>query len=64
MDLINSYSNEGDTVLDIFSGSGTTAKVCMLNKRDFIACELSEEYYKLSLSRLDKYRGVEDVQTL
>lgn len=64
LDLINSYSNEGDTVLDIFSGSGTTAKVCMLNRRDFIACELSEEYYKLSLSRLDKYRGVEDEQTI
>lgn len=43
-DHILSWSNEGDVVLDPFMGSGTTAKMCILNKRNFIGFELSREY--------------------
>ncbi len=46
-------TNEGDTVLDPFSGSGTTAVACKKLKRSFIGCEISEEYFKLSLKRIE-----------
>lgn len=62
-DLIKSYSNEEDIVLDIFSGSGTTAKMSLLNNRQYIACELSKEYYELSLNRLNKYLTKEGEET-
>lgn len=45
-------TNEGDTVLDPFSGSGTTAVACCKLKRRFMGCEASREYFDLSLKRL------------
>ena len=56
-DHILSWSNEGDVVLDPFMGSGTTAKMAMLNKRNYIGFEKSEDYYKKSLERVGKYEG-------
>ena len=52
-DHIISWSNPNDTVFDPFMGSGTTAKMAMLNNRKFIGCELSEEYCKIIKERLD-----------
>lgn len=43
-DHIISWSNEGDIVFDPFTGSGTTAKMALLNNRKFIGCEIAEEY--------------------
>jgi site-specific DNA-methyltransferase (adenine-specific) len=37
-------TNEGDTILDIFSGIGTTSKVCKKLNRNFIGFEISNEY--------------------
>lgn len=54
-DHILSWSNEGDVVLDIFSGSGTTAKMAMKNNRSYIGIEISEEYCALSRRIIDKY---------
>ena len=51
-DLIIKHSNEGDTVLDCFSGSGTTALAAYNKNRNFIGCELSKEYYEKSIERL------------
>jgi site-specific DNA-methyltransferase (adenine-specific) len=44
-DLIKKHSNEGDTVLDTFLGSGTTAIASKNTRRNFKGCELSKEYY-------------------
>lgn len=43
-DLILSWSNPGDLVLDPFAGSGTTLKMAKLTKRDSIGIEISQEY--------------------
>ena len=43
--LINKHSNENDTVLDTFLGSGTTAIACKNTKRKFKGCEISKEYF-------------------
>jgi site-specific DNA-methyltransferase (adenine-specific) len=44
--LIKKHSNENDTVLDTFLGSGTTAIACKNTKRNFKGCEISQEYYE------------------
>ena len=53
-DHILSWSNEGDVVLDPFMGSGTTGRMALLNNRNFIGIELSEEYMKLAEERISK----------
>ena len=52
-DLILKHSNEGDLVLDTFSGSGTTAIASKLTKRKFIGCELNKEYFSKSIEILN-----------
>lgn len=54
-DHILSWTLEGDTVLDPFSGSGTTSKMSLLNNRNYIGFEINEEYYINSLKRINKY---------
>lgn len=43
-DHIISWSNEGDLVYDPFCGSGTTPKMAIMNKRNYICSEISEKY--------------------
>ena len=50
--LILSYTNEGETVFDGYSGSGTTAMACIEEKRNFIGTELNAEYFELSMDRI------------
>lgn len=52
-DHIVSWSNEGDLVYDPFSGSGTTAKMSILNKRRWIVSEISSEYCDIINKRLE-----------
>ena len=51
-DHIISWSNEGDTVLDCFMGSGTTGKMALLNSRNFIGIEMDEKYFNISCKRI------------
>lgn len=44
-ELIKKHSNENDTVLDTFLGSGTTVIACKNTSRKFKGCEISKEYY-------------------
>ena len=53
-DHIVSWSNEGDTVLDCFMGSGTTGKMAVLNNRNFIGIELDEGYFNIAKERIEK----------
>lgn len=52
-DHILSWSNKGDTVLDPFMGSGTTAISCISNNRNYIGFEISEEYCELANKRIE-----------
>lgn len=47
--LIRTYSNEGDTIFDGYSGSGTTAIACIKEKRKFIGSEIDTDYYNKSV---------------
>lgn len=51
-DHILSWSNEGDIVFDPFMGSGTTAKMSIINKRNYIGFEISKEYCDLANQRI------------
>lgn len=51
-DHIVSWSNEGDTILDPFMGSGTTGLVCAELKRDFIGIEISERWFEYATERI------------
>lgn len=57
-DHIISWSNEGDVVYDCFIGSGTTAKMSALNKRNWIGSEISQEYVDLANKRLEPYLNI------
>ncbi|WP_348735752.1 DNA-methyltransferase [Spiroplasma endosymbiont of Ammophila pubescens] len=46
------HSQPGDTVLDCFLGSGTTAIACEQLNRRWIGIEINEKYYKLAKQRL------------
>ena len=56
-DPIISWSNEGDTVLDPFMGSGTTGKIAKQLGRNFIGIELDKEYFEIAKKRIN---SVED----
>lgn len=51
-------SAEGDTVLDPFSGSGTTGEVALLNGRNYVGTELNPDYARLSEKRISEAVGL------
>jgi len=53
-DHIISWSNEGDLVYDPFMGSGTTAKMAIVNNRRYVGSEMSKEYCEIAEERINK----------
>lgn len=52
--MVLASSHEGGLVLDPFSGSGTTLRVCQQLNRNAIGFELNPEYVEMTHERLDK----------
>lgn len=50
--LIETYSNQGDTILDFAMGSGTTGEAAILTGRKFIGVELDPDYYGIACGRI------------
>jgi site-specific DNA-methyltransferase (adenine-specific) len=50
--IIKIHTNENDTVLDMFMGSGTTGVACCNTNRDFIGIELDKDYFKIAQDRI------------
>ena len=61
-DHIYSWSNEGDLIFDPFGGSGTTAKMAHLQKRNWIISEISSEYCKMAEKRLQPFLSQQTLQ--
>lgn len=53
--MIKNSSNNGDTVLDCFMGSGTTAIACLETNRNYIGFEKDSNYYELLQSRIEEH---------
>lgn len=51
--LVKLYSNEGDVVLDPFSGIGSTGHQALKMGRKYVGIELKESYFKTSCDNLD-----------
>lgn len=60
--MVLASSNEGDVVVDPFSGSGTTLRVCQQLNRNAVGIELNEEYVTLTKERLArKFNGFDSI---
>lgn len=53
-DLIKTFSNESDLVVDLTMGSGSTGVACVNTKRNFIGIEMDEVYYNTAVTRIEK----------
>ena len=51
--LVLASSNKDDLVIDPFLGSGTTAVVAEQLKRQWMGCDLSEEYCRWAINRIE-----------
>ena len=52
-DLIKTFSNENDLVVDLTMGSGSTGVACKNTKRSFIGIEKDENYFKIAEQRIN-----------
>ncbi|MBQ2809302.1 MAG: site-specific DNA-methyltransferase [Clostridia bacterium] len=59
--LLKMFSFYGETVLDPFSGTGTTGVAAITNGRNYIGFETNTEYYELSQERLKKTAEEENI---
>lgn len=52
-DLIKTYSNEGNLVVDLTMGSGSTGVACVNTGRDFIGIEMDDKYFEIAEKRIE-----------
>ena len=52
-DLIKTFSNEGDLVVDLTMGSGSTGVACKNTNRSFIGIEQDEKYFEIANERIN-----------
>jgi len=52
-DLIKTFSNEGNTVVDLTMGSGSTGVACKNTNRNFIGIEMDNNYFEIAKQRIN-----------
>jgi site-specific DNA-methyltransferase (adenine-specific) len=52
-DLIKTFSNENDLVVDLTMGSGSTGVACKNTNRNFIGIEMDENYFNIAKKRIE-----------
>ena len=55
-DLIKTFSNEGDLIIDFTAGSGTTGIACLNTNRNFILMEKEKKYFDVIKKRVSDWR--------
>lgn len=53
-DLIKTYTNKNDLVLDNCMGSGSTGVACKHTNRNFIGIELDDNYFEIAKKRIEE----------
>jgi site-specific DNA-methyltransferase (adenine-specific) len=61
-DLIETYTNEGETVLDFTMGSGTTGVACVNTNRNFIGIELDQGYFDIACKRIEEAQRIMETE--
>lgn len=56
-DIIKTYSNNNNLVVDLTMGSGSTGIACMNTNRSFIGIEKDKIYYDIALKRLNNHKN-------
>lgn len=56
-DLVQTFSNPGDVVIDCCMGSGTTGVACVNTGRRFIGIELDAGYFEIAQKRIEEARS-------
>ena len=51
-ELVGLFTNQDQTILDPFMGSGTTGVACMNLGRKFIGIEIEEKYFEIACERI------------
>ncbi len=59
--VLETFTIVGDSVLDPFSGVGTTAVCCKELGRNWMGIELNEEYNKVALQRLSETKEIKSL---
>ena len=54
VELVERYTNPGDTILDPFMGSGTTGVACVQTGRNFIGIEIDPGYFEIAKKRIEQ----------
>ena len=57
--LIKLYSNEGDVCLDIFAGSGTLGRACILTNRQYLLFDTNEKAREIFIDHLQQKESTE-----
>ena len=63
-DLIQTYSNDGNTVLDFTMGSGSTGVACVNTNRNFIGIELDGDYFEIAKNRIEEAETIHNQQKI
>ena len=56
-DMIGTYTEQGDVVLDFTMGSGSTGVACKNLNRDFIGIEINKEYFDIADKRINEFQS-------
>lgn len=60
-EIIADFTNEGDTILDPFMGSGTTGVAAVRLARNFIGIEKDPRYFDIACKRIDDAQRQQDL---
>jgi site-specific DNA-methyltransferase (adenine-specific) len=63
-DLIKTFSNENDLVVDLTMGSGSTLVACKNTNRNGIGIEMNEDYFNIASERVGKKRKEKEIEAL
>ena len=53
-DLIKTFSNENDSIVDLTMGSGSTGVACVNTNRNFIGIEMDQGYFNIAKERIEE----------
>jgi DNA modification methylase len=56
-DLIKTFSNENDLVVDLTMGSGSTGVACVNTRRNFTGIEMDDKYFEIAKTRINNAIG-------